>query len=129
MRYLAIFFTVIFILFAIVQYNDPDPILWIPIYAYAALMSYLVYRQKYSIPALLIGLVAYLAGAVYYFPPSVSDWINAEETAKSLQMKMPFVEEARESMGLAICAIAMGIFLYAAYRQRKTQTSPVSKTV
>lgn len=129
MRYLAIFFTVMFILFAIVQYNDPDPVLWIPIYAYAALMSYLAYRQKYNIPALIAGLIGYLAGAIYYFPPSVADWINAEETAKSLQMKMPFVEEARESMGLGICVIAMGIFLYAAYRQRKTQTNPVSKTV
>ncbi len=129
MRYLAIFFTVIFILFAIVQYNDPDPVLWIPIYLYAAFMSYLVYKKRYIIPALLAGAIGYLIGAIYYFPPSVADWINAEETAKSLQMKMPFVEEARESMGLAICMIAMGIFLYVAYRQRKTQTSPVSKTV
>jgi hypothetical protein len=129
MRYLAAFFTVTFILFAVVQYNDPDPYLWIPIYGYAALMSYLAYRQKYITPALVIGLIGYLVGTIYYFPPSVGDWINAEETAKSLQMKMPFVEEARESMGLAICVIAMGIFLYAAYRQRKTQPSPVSKTV
>jgi hypothetical protein len=129
MRYLAIFFTVMFILFAIVQYNDPDPFLWIPIYAYAALMSYLAYRQKYIMPALFIGLIGYLVGAIYYFPPSMSDWIHAEETAKSLQMKMPFVEEARESMGLGICVIAMGIFLYAAYSQRKTQTSSVSKIV
>lgn len=122
MRYLAIFFTIAFILFAAVQYNDPDPWLWIPIYGYAALMSYLAYQQKYITPALVIGLVAYLAGAIYYFPPSISDWISAEETAKSLQMKMPFIEEARESMGLGICVLAMGIFLYAAYRQRKNQT-------
>lgn len=127
MRYLAIFFTVVFILFAIVQYNDPDPWLWIPIYGYAALMSYLAYQKKYIMPALIIGLIGYIAGAIYYFPPSITDWINAEETAKSLQMKMPFVEEARESLGLLICVIAMGIFLYAGYRQRKNQANQVSK--
>jgi hypothetical protein len=129
MRYLAIFFTVIFILFAIVQYNDPDPVLWIPIYLYAAFMSYLVFKKRYIIPALALGAIGYLIGAIYYFPPSVADWINAEETAKSLQMKMPFVEEARESMGLGICLIAMCIYLYVAYKERKSQQNQVSRMV
>jgi hypothetical protein len=90
-------------------------------------MSFLIYKRKYIIPALLLGALGYLIGAIYYFPPSIGDWISAEETAKSLQMKMPFVEEARESMGLGICLIAMCIYLFVAYRDRKIQQNQVSR--
>ena len=38
MKKLNIIFAVVFALFAILQYNDPDPYLWIPIYGYAAII-------------------------------------------------------------------------------------------
>jgi hypothetical protein len=34
-------FGAIFILFALLQINDPDPYLWIPIYGYASLICFL----------------------------------------------------------------------------------------
>ena len=46
MKIFNIFFCVVFILFAVVQYNDPDPYLWIPIYLYPALLCYLKFIQK-----------------------------------------------------------------------------------
>jgi hypothetical protein len=40
------FFVLVFILFAVVQYNDPDPYLWVPIYLYPALLCYWEVKQK-----------------------------------------------------------------------------------
>jgi hypothetical protein len=120
MRYLYLFFALVFALFAAVQYNDPDPVLWIAIYGYAVLMSVMAYKGKFNSYLLLIGIAGYLAGAIYYFPPSVEDWIHAEQQAQSLQMKMPFVEEARESLGLFM-AFAVLTFYYLKARAANTR--------
>ncbi len=56
--------------------------------------------------------LGYIIGAIALFPPSVSNWISVEEEAKSLKMNMPFIEEARESMGLIICFLVnLGLLL------------------
>ena len=41
MRAVRIIFSVLLVLFAIFQYNDPDPILWMVIYGMAALLCFL----------------------------------------------------------------------------------------
>ncbi|MEY4919290.1 MAG: hypothetical protein RLZZ431_472, partial [Bacteroidota bacterium] len=46
MKFFNIFFCIVFILFAVVQYNDPDPFLWVPIYLYPALLCFLKFIQK-----------------------------------------------------------------------------------
>ena len=40
-------FVFIFILFAVVQYNDPDPYLWVPIYLFPAVLCFLAAREKF----------------------------------------------------------------------------------
>lgn len=62
---------------------------------------------------MLLGImcIGYFLGAIFLIPGSVSEWIHAEEQAKSLEMKMPFVEEARESLGLAICFFVNIIYI------------------
>jgi hypothetical protein len=116
-RYFSVFWVIVFVLFAALQLNDPDPLVWVPIYLYAALMAGLAAMGKLNIPALAVGAAFYLAGAIYLFPPSISDWIHNEEQAKSLQMKVPFVEEARESMGLMICFLVLAFYLYVAFKK------------
>lgn len=118
MKYFAYIFSILFVVFAVLQYNDPDPYLWIPIYLSAAWLSWQVSKGKYQMPLLIGFALAYLVGAFYYFPPSISTWIHAEEQAKSLQMKMPFVEEARESMGLMICFVVMLVYVFAGRRKQ-----------
>jgi hypothetical protein len=112
MRFLALFFAVMFILFAIVQYNDPDPAFWMAIYGYAALVSLMFFLRRFSLQATALGAIAYFILAIYYFPSNVGDWIHAEEQAKSLQMTLPFQEEARESIGLFICFIVMALYIF-----------------
>ena len=79
MRIFTYILGIIFILFSIVQFNDPDAVIWIIIYLIPAIISFLFTHRKISRLALLILSSAYLIGAIFIFPPSISDWIYAEE--------------------------------------------------
>jgi len=117
MRIFSYFLGFIFTLFALVQFNDPDFLIWVCLYMLAAIQSFTFTHRKpnkWLLPALTI---VYLIGTIALFPPSIGDWISAEEEAQSLGMKLPGIEEARESMGLFICFLAMAFFWYKATKK------------
>ena len=128
MKIFNIFFCIVFILFAAVQYNDPDPYLWIPIYLYPALLCYLKLMQK------PISKIAYWAGflvfgvyALYkmFDTNGIIDWIqfhNASNIASTMKAEQPWVEESREFFGLVIILSVLGINYI-----KKTKHSSVSK--
>jgi hypothetical protein len=115
MKFFNIFFSVVFILFAVVQYNDPDPYLWIPIYLYPALLCFLKFIQK------PISRIAYWAGflvfgvyAIYkmFDTNGIIDWVqfhNASNIASTMKAEKPWIEESREFFGLVIILIVLGI--------------------
>jgi hypothetical protein len=41
---LGILFSIVFLLFTYWQFNDPDPILWVPIYGVATYVSFQAFR-------------------------------------------------------------------------------------
>ena len=47
MKILNVFFCIVFIIFAALQYNDPDPYVWIPIYLYTAALCALAVKNKF----------------------------------------------------------------------------------
>jgi len=110
MRIFTYLLGILFVLFILVQLNDPDPVLWVIIYLVPAVISILLTHLKVNGYVLLMLSVFYLIAAIYLFPPSISDWINAEEKSQSLGMKLPGIEEARESMGLFICFLTLLFF-------------------
>jgi Transmembrane family 220, helix len=101
-KYLALFLVLIFAIFAAVQYNDPDPWLWIPIYGMAAAISWGVFQGKLPHKVFFPACIAFLAGAVWFFPPQ---WEGLH--LESMRMKNTNQELGRESMGLAVCALVM----------------------
>ena len=115
MKFFNIFFSVVFILFAVVQYNDPDPYLWIPIYLYPALLCYLKFIQK------PISRIAYWAAflvfgvyAIYkmFDTNGIIDWVqfhNASNIASTMKAETPWIEESREFFGLVIILIVLSI--------------------
>ncbi|MBD0279265.1 MAG: transmembrane 220 family protein [Flavisolibacter sp.] len=112
MRVFNIIFIVVFILFAALQYNDPDPYIWIPIYLYGAWLCYLALKHKYSRVLYLIGFIAYGGYAVYLFfdKTGVWDWAtehHAENIAQTMKATRPWIEETREFGGLLILIIVM----------------------
>ena len=114
MKFFNIFFSVVFILFALVQYNDPDPYLWVPIYLYPALLCYFKVMQK------PIHKVAYWAGflvfgvyAIYkmFDINGIVDWVqlhNASNLASTMKAEKPWIEESREFFGLVIILLVLG---------------------
>lgn len=101
MKYLALFFTLVFILFAGWQYNDPDPILWIPIYGVSAYVSWQCYRGKVNQELLLVLLILAVTAAINSWQ-QMTAWEGV--ITDSIAMKTVNQELARESLGLGICA-------------------------
>jgi len=115
MKIFNIFFILVFILFAGVQYNDPDPFLWIPIYMYPALLCYLQVKEKpINKKAYMAGFVLFGAYAIYklFDTNGIIDWIkyhNASSIAATMKAEVPWVEESREFFGLIIILAVMAI--------------------
>jgi Transmembrane family 220, helix len=123
MKIFNIFFCVAFIFFAALQYNDPDPYVWMPIYLYAAALCWLAFRNKFYPKAYLLGIAVYALYAIYkiFDKNGVIDWItkhHAENIAETMKAEKPWVEETREFFGLAILIIVLVInYVYAKRRK------------
>ena len=107
-------FVFIFILFAAVQYNDPDPYLWIPIYLYPGVLCFLAAREKFYKNAYTGGFIFYSLYAVYKLldQNGVIDWMrfhDAANIAATMKAEKPWIEESREFFGLAIILIVLFI--------------------
>jgi hypothetical protein len=123
MKVFNLLFCLLFIFSAALQYNDPDPYLWVPIYLYGAVLCWLAFRNKYYPKAYLIGIFIYLAYAIYLFfaRDGVLDWINkhnAEDIAATMKAEKPWIEETREFFGLIILVVVLAVDYFYSKRRR-----------
>lgn len=111
---LSLVFAFLFVLFAAVQYNDPDPQVWVPIYGFAAMACIMAFARIGQV--WFFGLMALIYGvaAAYQWPPAFEGFLLNE-----VGMKTVNIELARESGGLAICAIAMALMGWLVNRDKK----------
>lgn len=112
MKALNWFFVILFVLSAALQYNDPDPYIWIPLYLYGAFLCYRATQKKFNRSLYIIGLVVYSLYAVYLFldKNGVLSWVNehdAENIVQSMKATKPWIEETREFFGLLLLVIAL----------------------
>jgi len=123
MKIFNILFCILFLISAGLQYNDPDPYLWIPIYLYGATCCWLAARKQFFPKAYLFGMLIFAGYALYLFitEDGVLDWIekhDAENIAGSMKATTPWIEDTREFFGLLVLIFVLGInWLYA--RKRK----------
>lgn len=87
------------------QYNDPDPLLWMVIYGVTALVSFAVALNKlpYSVP-LVLGILL-TVGAIYTFPETYEGFEIGKGDIKN-------IEEGREAGGLLILSLTMFFFAW-----------------
>lgn len=114
MKIFNITFLLLFIISAGLQYNDPDPWLWIPIYLYGAVLCWLSFRNKHYPAAYLLGIGAYLVyGIILFFEKNgVWDWLtkhDAANIAATMKAETPWIEDTREFFGLMILIAVLGI--------------------
>ena len=100
--------TALFALFAIVQLNDPDPIVWVIIYGTVATISGFAAMGKYNKNVILtvIGIcIVWMLSLV----PGVVDWVNEgmPSITGSMKAESPYIEFLREFLGLFLMLLAL----------------------
>ncbi|WP_236980795.1 transmembrane 220 family protein [Membranihabitans maritimus] len=113
MKWVLILFCIAEVLSAIVQFNDPDPWLWVPIYLIPCILTAFYFGNK--LPKYLkIGvLVLYLSGLFTYFP-SLIGWAQDgfPTITGSMKAESKYIELVREGGGLLICIVHLILLLY-----------------
>lgn len=112
MRWLNGFLCVLMTLFALVQSNDPDGVMWFVIYAVpaawagvAAFHPAILGDGRLVVAAYGLCLVAALAGSLYLWPSEIGTWWENEEV--------------REGLGLIIATIVLLIVGLSVLRQQR----------
>ncbi len=110
MKIINLILTLVFALFAAVQYNDPDGFMWIVLYLATAIVSGFAVAGKYNLPVLLFGIMVCVIG-IGLFLPDFIDWIKggADSITKSMKTDEPHIELVREFLGLVI---VLGTFVF-----------------
>lgn len=114
MKTINYFLTFLFLFFAALQYNDPDPYVWIPIYLSASVLSFFAARQRFFPRIYLAVITVYLLYAAWLFfeNQGVLSWFfdhEAENIVQEMNDQKPWIERTREFFGLAICVFAIGL--------------------
>jgi hypothetical protein len=109
----------LFLLSALVQLNDPDPLPWMAIYGAAAVVA-VWHALRPAPPAWPAWLVASIAAAwAASIVPRIAGRVRFSELWGEVGMKTPAIEEGREATGLAIVALAMIGFAIRGMRMRR----------
>lgn len=115
-KWLLGLFTVVLCLFAYLQLNDPDPVIWTSFYLICALVPALALfnrpnRVLFWIAVSLCVVVTgiYAQGAYTYYQHS-----HEEALMQSMNPAKPYIEEAREFLGslIALCLVVASYYLH-----------------
>ncbi len=108
-----IFFCIIFLIFTALQWNDPDPYLWMPLYSLSVCGCVFALKGMY-LPRFYFATIAiYVVCAVFLFftDDGVWSWMmqhNFQTLTDSMKATEPWVENTKEFGGLLIAIIVMG---------------------
>lgn len=122
MKVLNLVLAILFLVFAFVQINDPDPLVWILIYGAMAVVSVLAAFRHYYFPV-IIGLLVIYAAYSLAFVRGVLEWLRSEDKSMLFddiaKMQFPYIEESREFLGLFICMAVLIMHLFSARALRR----------
>ncbi len=98
----------LFLVFAAVQYNDPDPWLWILLYLFVAAIPLLYIKG--SLHSKVLGLIMiplFLKTSLYV--PDLMQWVRAgmPTITGSMQAESPHIELIREFFGMVLCLVVV----------------------
>ena len=105
MKTAAIAMALLFALCVAVQYNDPDPLVWMAIYVVPLFLSIYAARGRTALWPSLLGALVYLGCGVAWAPPYAPGYLDNEE--------------AREAAGLLLSGLWMAFLAWRAYRARR----------
>jgi len=98
----------LFFLFAVVQWNDPDPLIWMIFYGVMSLIYILLALGKKF--AFYLSVLMLTVSVVYmgFILPEIIKWIKdgMPSIVQSMKATIPTIEYTREFLGLLLCLIA-----------------------
>jgi hypothetical protein len=124
MRILNFILALMFLAFAFVQINDPDPVLWILIYGVMATLAMMAIFQYYPRKFLAAVLALYIAYGIFtlIYHPGVLEWLKSENKSDIFddvkKMENLYIEESREFLGLMICIGVLILYVVLAFKRR-----------
>lgn len=111
------FLALLFLACAFVQVNDPDPLAWIAIYGLTAVASIMAMYRYYPRVYLGVLLILFLSYLVFLFP-GMTEWYRSPDRSLLFddvaKMQYPYIEEAREFLGLLLCTVALLVYFLSA---------------
>ncbi|MFK7812584.1 MAG: transmembrane 220 family protein [Maribacter sp.] len=113
-KIIALLFGILFLVSAALQYNDPDPLVWMIIWGFAGIISiaFAFNRVFFTVP-LVAGILA-LVGFFYSYPEKFEGFEIGVGDIKN-------IEEGREAFGLLIIAIVMLTLALRGYLVKKSK--------
>lgn len=121
MKIVKIFFAVLFLLFVVVQFNDPDPLLWIIVYGAMVFVSVLSVKERYPLKLMTVMAGGFLIMTILYFD-GFYEWLNSADRSLLFddlaKMQFEYIEEAREFLGLLICLAVLIFYFYLSKRSQ-----------
>lgn len=109
MKVLNLVLCILFVLFAVVQYNDPDPWAWIALYLYVAVACGMAAFGKSNKWMLMLGLGVSAIWMLTLLPDFIN-WVRMGMPTIVAHMKAeaPHIELTREFLGLVVCMAVLG---------------------
>ena len=103
---------IVFLLFAVVQINDGDALMWVPPYLIITYLAFNSYRKRYFLIGTLILLIFFLIWMSRYIP-HMREWVadGMPSIAESMKAESPYIELSREFFGLLLCALTTLYYL------------------
>lgn len=119
-------FCILFVISAALQYNDPDPYVWMPIYLYGAVLCWFAANEKFYKKAYLAGISIYAIYGLFLFidKDGVLAWFEehqAENIAQTMHATKPWIEETREFFGLLILIVVLLINYFYAPKEMRSK--------
>lgn len=123
MKILHFTLALLFLAFTIVQFNDPDPILWIVIYgSMVAVCTMAAFKMFYPKVMMLQGVLYLIYCGLLW--SGVSQWFASDDKGMLFddlaKMQYPYIEESREFLGLVICLVVLAFYLWLALKGKKS---------
>ena len=112
----------VFVLSAAVQWNDPDPLLWIAFYCFAALTALAALAGARALRTLETGLAIVALGTVVVLTPALGE--ARLEAVTSIEMKSSEDEEVRELGGAAIVLFFAATMRFRRWRMARPAAAP-----
>ncbi len=120
----------LFIVFALLQFNDDPADIWFWVLAYAGIgiISGFAAFNRYNMWVIVIG-IAIVVYQMFRMFPAFSSWISAGTPSITGEMKAisPHVELVREFLGLVLCLIVL-VYHYIRYTKLRKSIQPETES-